>query len=65
MYHPHGAHRAHQPPPNQGFTPLGGERLNEILEQVKNDYSTFESEYSLCKMQRDDFERKRTLRDRN
>jgi hypothetical protein len=65
MYHPHSGHRTHQPPPTQGgvmgFTPLGGERLNEMLEQVKSDYTTFESEYSLCKMQRDDFERKRKL----
>jgi hypothetical protein len=46
------------PIPSQGFTPIGSDRVADILEQVKNDYASIEADYSNCKRERDEFERK-------
>ncbi len=40
---------------------LVSERISELLDQLKTEYSQLDNEFSVTKQQRDDYERKRMV----
>jgi len=45
-------------PPHSHQHPLGIDRVSDWLEQIKKDYGSLEHEYNLCKIHKDELERK-------